>query len=115
MKVTAARVSRGTVFAASVAAFLLFGALSSFATQARKHPPANLIDLNAATVEQLQELPGIGPSTAQAIVNFRQKSGPFKRTEDLLAIHGISKAKFEKLRPYIVVKPAASGAPNDKR
>ena len=93
---------------------LVLAACSSFAAQSRKHPPAVPVDLNAATVEQLQELPGIGPSTAQAIVNFRQKSGPFKRAEDLLAIHGISKAKFEKLRPYIVVKPEASGVPSER-
>jgi len=73
---------------------------------AQKKPPANPIDLNTATLEQLEQLPGIGPSTAKAIIQFRKKSGPFKRVEDLLAIHGISKARLEKLRPYVTVSPS---------
>lgn len=66
-----------------------------FAAQVRaetKHaPPKHSVDLNSATVEQLQQVPGIGPGAAKAIVNFRQKSGPFQKVEDLLAIRGISK------------------------
>ena len=72
---------------------------------AQKKAPTHPIDLNTATLQQLQELPGIGPTTAKAIVQFREKSGPFKRVEDLLAIHGISKARLEKLRPYVTVTP----------
>ena len=74
---------------------------------AQKKPPAKPIDLNAATIEQLKELPEIGPATAKAIIQFREKSGPFKRVEDLLAIHGISKARLEKLRPYVTVNAPA--------
>lgn len=87
---------------------MLFAVIPSLAAQTKKHPPTAPIDLNGATAEQLQELPGVGAATANAIVKFREKSGPFKRPEDLLAIHGVSRAKFEKLRPYIVVKPAAT-------
>ena len=76
-----------------------------------KHPPAHPLDLNTATAEQLQQVPGIGPSTAKAIVNFRQKSGPFQRIEDLLAIKGISKARLEKMRPYLTINPATPKAP----
>ena len=72
---------------------------------AQKKPPSKPIDLNTATIEQLEQLPGIGPSTAKAIIRFREKSGPLKRVEDLLAIHGISKARLEKLRPYVTVTP----------
>jgi len=75
--------------------------------QAQKQPPKEPIDLNSASLEQLEQLPGIGPSTAKAIVQFREKSGPFERVEDLLAIHGISKKRLEKLRPYVVVRPPA--------
>ena len=72
-----------------------------------KHaPPAHSVDLNSATVEQLQQVPGIGPTTAKAIVNFRQKSGLFQKVEDLLAIKGISKARFEKMRPYLTIGSA---------
>ena len=77
--------------------------LCTHAAFAQKKPPSKPIDLNAATADQLQQLPGIGPATAKAIVRFREKSGPFQRPEDLLAIHGVSKSRFEKLRPYITV------------
>jgi competence protein ComEA len=70
-----------------------------------KPAPAKAVDLNTATVEQLQQLPAIGPVRAKAIVEFREKSGPFQRVEDLLAIRGISKSRFEKLRPYVTVTP----------
>jgi competence protein ComEA len=78
-----------------------------FATSAlaQKQPPAKPLDLNTATLEQLEQLPGVGPNTAKAIIRFREKSGPFKRVEDLRAIHGISKSRFEKIRPYITVSP----------
>jgi competence ComEA-like helix-hairpin-helix protein len=76
-----------------------------------KTPPAHLIDLNTATAEQLRQVPGIGPSTAKAIVNFRQKSGPFRKIEDLLAIKGVSKARLEKMRPYLTISPSARESP----
>ena len=77
---------------------------------AQKSPPAKPIDINTANIEQLQQLPGIGPVTAQSILDFRKKSGPFRRAEDLLAIRGISESRFKAIAPYIVVsqpKPAA--------
>jgi competence protein ComEA len=73
----------------------------------KKHPPAKPISLNTATFAQLQELPGVGPVTAKAILDFRAKSGPFHRVEDLLAVHGISQNKLKKLRPYLTVAPAS--------
>ncbi|HEV2490558.1 MAG TPA: helix-hairpin-helix domain-containing protein [Candidatus Acidoferrales bacterium] len=75
------------------------------ALAAKKKPPAHPIDLNMATIEQLEQLPGIGPVTAKKIIEFREKSGPFRRVEDLLAIPRITKARLEKLRPYVIVKP----------
>jgi len=72
----------------------------------QKKPPAKPINLNTATVEQLQQLPGIGPATAKAIVRFREKSGPFQRVEDLLAIKGISKRRLEQIRPHVFVEAA---------
>ena len=72
---------------------------------AQKHPPARPIDLNAATIKELQELPGVGQVTAQRIIDMRQKSGRFRRVEDLLAIRGISQKKLDALRPYVTVSP----------
>jgi competence ComEA-like helix-hairpin-helix protein len=76
---------------------------AAIATQAKKHPPAKPLDLNSATEQQLEQLPGVGPATAKAIVQFRQKSGPFRRVEDLLAVPRITKKRLEKLRPYVTV------------
>jgi competence ComEA-like helix-hairpin-helix protein len=77
---------------------------------AQKQPPAKPIDLNTATAEQLQQLPGIGPVTAKSIVDFRKKSGPFRRTSDLLAVRGISAGRFKQIQPYVVVTPAKPAA-----
>lgn len=79
----------------------------------KKTPPASPLDLNTATATQLAQVPGIGASSARAIVRFRQKSGPFERVEDLLAIRGISERKLEQIRPYVTVsrvprKPSSS-------
>ena len=93
----------------SLASWLLACLFSLDAAQ--KQPPARPINLNTATVDQLQQLPGIGPTTAQAIVKFREASGPLHRVEDLLAIHGISRNKLEKLRPYVTLKPPAKARP----
>ncbi len=75
--------------------------------EAKKHPPEHPLDLNTATLEQLEELPNVGPGVAAAIVEFRAKSGPFRRVEDLLAIRGITKQRLEKIRPYVVVNAPA--------
>jgi comEA protein len=88
------------------AAAMLLLLLSSHSTGAqKKHPPANPVDLNSATAAELEQVPGIGPSTAKAIINFREKSGPFQRVEDVLAIRGISKQALERMRPCLTVKP----------
>jgi len=79
-----------------------------------KHPPARPVDLNAATLKELEELPGIGPVMAQRIIDTRQKSGRFHRVEDLLAIRGISQKKLEALRPYVVIGPPSTAAPAQK-
>ncbi len=85
---------------------MLLAVVSFTAAQTKKQPPAKPLDLNTATVEELQHLPSVGPATAKAIVRFREKSGPFRRVEDLLAIRGFSKKRLEKLRPYVTVQPA---------
>jgi competence ComEA-like helix-hairpin-helix protein len=90
---------------------IVFASLALETYAATKHPPSKPIDLNVATVKDLERLPGIGPTTAKAIVQFRTKSGPFRRVEDLLAVRGISETKLNKLRPYITVSPPAGNSP----
>lgn len=89
----------------------LAGLLFAAAAPAKKKPPSTPLDLNSATPEQLEQLPGIGPTAAQAIVNFRTKSGPFRRVEDLLAIRGISQRKLDQIRPYVMVGVAKLAKP----
>jgi competence protein ComEA len=60
-----------------------------------------LVSLSSATVEQLDELPGIGPVTAQKIVDYRAKSGGFRSVDDLDAIPGIGPARVEQLRDLV--------------
>lgn len=61
------------------------------------------IDLNSATVEQLDTLPGVGPSTAAAIVDDRRQHGPFKSVDDLGRVRGIGPAKLAALRARVRV------------
>lgn len=65
--------------------------------------PSSRLDLNTATVEELDRLPGIGPRTAQAIVDYRLKHGPFRRLEDLLNVPGVGPATLERIRPLVTV------------
>ena len=78
---------------------------------AKKNPPAHPIDLNTATAKELERLPGVGPTTAKAIVDFRSKGGRFRRVTDLLVIRGISEGKLKKMRPYVTVGSAPKRSP----
>jgi competence protein ComEA len=61
------------------------------------------LDLNAATAEQLDTLPGVGPATAAAIVDHRQRNGPFATVDGLLDVRGIGPAKLEAIRDLVTV------------
>jgi competence protein ComEA len=58
-----------------------------------------VVDLNTATAEQLDTLPGVGPSTAAAILAYRSEHGAFASVDDLLEVRGIGDAKLEQIRP----------------
>jgi competence protein ComEA len=62
-----------------------------------------VIDLNRATAEDLDAIPGIGPALAQRIVDYRQAHGPFKKIDDLEEVLGIGPKKLEGLKPYLVI------------
>ena len=74
--------------------------------------PAVLVNLNTATVAELQTLPGIGAKTAERILQYREKNGPFKKIEELMNVQGIGEKSFLKLRPQVSVaaKPGVSAA-----
>lgn len=65
---------------------------------------AGPVELNTATAEQLDGLPGVGPATAEAILAYREANGPFTSVEQLLDVRGIGEAKLESLRDLVVVR-----------
>jgi competence protein ComEA len=96
--------------AGTLLSILVFGLLFSQTSLAtKKKPPERPVNLNTATSEQLQQVPGIGPATAGKILQMRKTYGPFKSVDDLLAIRGLGAKRLEKMRKYLTVgKPAAS-------
>ena len=64
---------------------------------------ANLININTATVQQLDALPGIGPVTAQSIVTYREQHGPFQHIEDIMNVPGIGPVTFDHIQNLITV------------
>lgn len=96
--------------------FFALAALFAAATFATKKPPLHPINLNTANAQQLQEVPGIGPATADKILKMRKSYGPFKSVDDLRAIKGIGPKRLEKMRKYLTVgkiappqKPVTAG------
>jgi competence protein ComEA len=61
------------------------------------------LDVNTATAEDLEALPGVGPVLARRIIEYRQSRGPFQKIDDLLSVHGIGKKKLAHLAPLITV------------
>lgn len=62
------------------------------------------VDLNSATAEELEGLPGIGPTLAQRILDYRRENGDFTSVEELMQVEGIGQARLEALRDYITVE-----------
>jgi len=66
---------------------------------------ARPIDINTASATELEALPGVGPSRAQAIVDARTRMKGFQRVEDLMRVKGIGRKTFRELRPLVTVGP----------
>ena len=66
------------------------------------------VNINTATKEELDGLPGIGPVKAQAIVDYRKANGPFKSPEDIMRVKGIKEGEFGKIKGQISVSGATS-------
>ena len=67
--------------------------------------PLPPVDINTATVSELDGLPGIGPALAQRIVEYRSENGPFRTVADLVAVQGISERMVEEMGSRITVGP----------
>ena len=82
------------------------GSSSTTATGVSGGQSANVsfpLDLNIATEEQLQQVPGIGPVLSQRIVAYRQSQGGFSSIDELIQVKGIGQKTLEKIRPYFVL------------
>jgi competence protein ComEA len=64
----------------------------------------SLVNINSATLEELDTLPGIGPGTAQKIIDYRQTIGPFQTVDDVINVSGIGMVKFEQIKELITVR-----------
>jgi competence protein ComEA len=79
------------------------GAVAGAVAGATPSTPAAPVNLNLATAEQLDALPGVGPSTAQKIIDYRTANGSFRSVEDLKNVSGIGDAKFAALKDLVAV------------
>lgn len=71
--------------------------------QTHQASTAGTVNINTATAAELEELPGVGPATAQAIITHRDSNGPFTAVEDLLQVRGIGPAKFDAIKDLAVI------------
>lgn len=95
----------GLLWSLSPASRALAEQLQSAATvqQRPANEVAGVVNLNTASAEELERLPGIGPTRARAILDLRTRITRFTRVEDLLRVKGIGRASFRKLKPWLAV------------
>lgn len=91
---------------------LVFLATPLLAQRATKPPVAaaatGVVNLNSATAAQIASLPGIGPKTAELVVQYRQKNGPFKKIEEIMNVRGVGEKSFLKIKDRLTVAAAKS-------
>jgi len=82
---------------------------------ASKRTRTGLLNLNRATEREFDALPGIGPQLAERIMEYRRSVGTFHSLEELRAVKGIGKKKFDRIRPLVTVTPDAELSERQKK
>ena len=104
MNHTVQNLRRLRIVAAALALCLFVTALPAFAAGAE----GKTVNVNTASVEELQLLPRIGPAVAARIVEHREKNGQFKSAEDLMLVRGIGESTFAGLKSYVSLSGATT-------
>ena len=104
MQVRLTQLNRRFAPALLICALILALAAGCIAQTKKKIPPVRPVDINAASLDQLEQLPGIGPVFAKRIIEYRKTSGPFRNVDELMAVKGIGEKRMENLRKYVMVK-----------
>jgi competence protein ComEA len=78
------------------------GGVAAVSSSAAGSSPSSPLDLNSATLEQLENLPGVGPVTAQKILDYRQKHGAFHSVDELQGVPGIGPAHMAQLKGLVI-------------
>jgi len=101
---------------ATVAAALLLaiGAVNAASAAGSPASAVGVVNVNTATAEELQLLPGVGKSRAAAILEARKSRGGFKSVEDLLDVKGIGPAMLERMRPSVTLTGRTTARPATK-
>jgi comEA protein len=73
-------------------------------SEPRSSPGPLHININTASAQELEQLPGIGKVIAERIVAYREQNGRFRRREEVMMVNGISEKKYEEIRSMIVVE-----------
>ena len=99
------------IAATALALAFAFLASTGLVLAEAKPAPAGKVNINTATAQQLETLPGVGEKLALRIVEYRQKSGGFKTVNELMNVQGVGEKSFAKLQPYLTAGESAPKAP----
>lgn len=95
-------------------ATLVAAALAALASVSTVAAEQGVVDVNTASMEQLNAISGIGDAKAQAIIEYREKNGPFQSVDDLVHVSGIGDKLLARLRPQLTVGGSQGKAPAAK-
>jgi competence protein ComEA len=76
---------------------------------------SGVVNVNTATPDELQLLPGVGPSRARAIVEYRTQHGAFEKVEELLGVRGIGEKALEQMRPHVALSGKTTAQAKDDK